>query len=280
MVIRATLVSAAILLSSVSAAPSPGCGNSPTITSGTYTTTINSKEREYIVNIPENYDENNPYSLIFTFHALGGSAEEIAEGADGDGTRAYYGLPPFADGSAIFVSPDGLNRGWANLGGEDVEFVDDMLETLEADLCIEQDLRFATGFSYGGAMSFSLACSRPDEFRAVAVLSSAIVSGCDGGETPVAYYAQHGTGDLVLNIGLGRQMRDQFVENNGCTPVEPEPEPGSDGSSTKVEYEGCAEGYPVTWVVFDGDHTASQTDPGEDEPFAPGNTWEFFSQFM
>lgn len=200
----ATLAFAALLVSGASAGPSPGCGKTPAITSGTYTTTIRGHEREYIVSIPEGYDENNPYSLIFTFHELGGSAEEIAAGRGGDPSRAYYGLPPHAAGSAIFVAPDGQLDGWANFGGQDVEFVDDMIETLEADLCIEQDLRFATGFSYGASMSYSLACSRPDEFRAVAALSGAPVSGCDGGDAPVAYYAQHGTGDLVLNVGLGR----------------------------------------------------------------------------
>lgn len=75
-------------------------------------------------------------------------------------------------------------------------------------------------------------------------------------------------------------MRDRFVENNGCTEVETEAEPGEDGSSTKVEYEGCDEGYPVTWVVFDGGHTDTETDPGESVPFSAVNTWEFFSQFM
>ena len=281
MLARASIISAAVLgslLSCVSAAPSAGCGNSsPSFTGGTYTTNINGKQREFIVKLPDNYDANTPYKLIFTFHALGGTAQQIADG--GGGTLAYYGLPPLADNSAIFVSPNGISNGWGNQGGEDIAFVDAMMEELEADLCVNTDLRFATGFSYGGAISFSLACSRPDKMRAVAVLSTGMLSGCDGGNMPVAYYAQHGTGDSVLNISGGRQMRDRFVSNNGCTPLASEPSPGQGGASTKTEYEGCSEGYPVTWVVFDGDHNPSQTDPGSSTPFAPGNTWEFFSQF-
>lgn len=277
-----TIIPAALVglstLGGVFAASSAGCGNAPTITSGSYSADVNGMQRDYIVKLPDTYDNAKPYMLIFTFHALGGSAQQIADGDDG--TLAYYGLPPLADDNAIFVSPNGIDNGWPNQGGEDITFVDTMIETLEADLCIDQDLRFATGFSYGGAMSFSLACSRPDEFRAVAVLSSGILSGCEGGTQPVAYYAQHGTSDSVLNISGGQMMRDRFVENNGCTPVSPEPAPGAGGESTKVEYEGCTEGYPVTWVVHDGDHNPSQTDPGSSEPFAPGNTWEFFSQFL
>lgn len=42
---------------------------------------------------------------------------------------------------------------------------------------------------------------------------------------------------------------------------------------------GCEEGYPITWVIHDGDHNPSQVDQGSSTPFAPQNTWEFFSQF-
>lgn len=273
-----TAILASICLSGVSAAPSAGCGNNPTMTDGTYTTTVNGKQREYIVKLPDNYDNAQPYMLIFTLHALGGSAEQIANGDEG--TLPYYGLPPLADNNAIFISPDGLNNGWGNQGGEDITFLDTIMEEVEADLCIEEDLRFSTGFSYGGAMSYSLACSRPDKVRAVAVLSGGFLSGCDGGNQPVAYYAQHGTFDSVLPVEMGRQLRDTFVANNGCTPPGSEPAPGQGGASTKTQYEGCSDGYPVTWVIFDGDHNPSQTDPGSAEPFGPGNTWEFFSQFL
>ncbi|KAK5661348.1 hypothetical protein OQA88_11244 [Cercophora sp. LCS_1] len=260
-------------------ARSPGCGKTPTIRSGQYTMTVNGKQRQYIVRVPDNYNQNQAYRLVFTFHALGGNAEQIANG--GGGTLAYYGLPPLMTGnnSAIFVSPNGLNQGWANTGGEDITFVDNMVQTIEAGLCVEQSLRFATGFSYGGAMSYSWACSRPNDVRAISVLSSAVLSGCNGGTQPVAYYHQHGTRDSVLSIQQGRQMRDRFVSNNRCTPLNPEPQPNG-GRSTKTEYRNCLAGKPVTWVIFDGDHNPSQQDQGSNTPFAPGNTWEFWSQFQ
>ncbi|KAK3986185.1 Alpha/Beta hydrolase protein [Cladorrhinum sp. PSN332] len=260
-------------------ARSSGCGKTPTIRSGSYTAQINGKTREYIVRVPDNYDRNQAYRFVFTFHALGGSASQIANG--GGGTLAYYGLPPLMTGNntAIFVSPNGLNAGWANTGGEDISFVDHIVKTIENDLCVEQSLRFATGFSYGGAMSYSWACSRPNDVRAVSILSSAVLSGCNGGTQPVAYYHQHGTRDSVLSIAQGRQMRDRFIANNKCTPLNPEPQPGSGGRSTKTQYQNCLPDKPATWVIFDGDHNPSQQDPGSNTPFAPGNTWEFWSQF-
>ena len=71
-----------------------------------------------------------------------------------------------------------------NSGGEDVTFFDNLVKTVEADLCVETTLRFSTGFSYGGAMSFAIACARPKEIRAIGVLSGSQLSGCSGGNDP------------------------------------------------------------------------------------------------
>ncbi|KAI8633670.1 carbohydrate esterase family 1 protein [Xylariaceae sp. FL1651] len=262
------------------AANSAGCGKSQTIRSQQYSMTVNGKNRNYIMKVPNNYNNTHPYRLIFTWHERGGSAQKLVNGEDINhgGELPYYGLEAISNSSAIFVVPDGLNAGWANQGGEDLMFFDQMLQTVEANLCVDTTLRFSTGFSYGGAMSYALACDRASMIRAVAVISGAQLSGCSKGTDPVAYYGQHGTSDSVLNVSNGRQLRDRFVKNNGCTPVSPEPQPNG-GRSVKTVYQGCKAGYPVTWVIHNGDHNPSQVDTGSSTPFAPGNTWAFFQQF-
>ncbi|KAK3399503.1 Alpha/Beta hydrolase protein [Sordaria brevicollis] len=274
------------LLPFTSAAPSPGCSKPATLRNGQQlTTTINGKSRQYTLRVPDNYNPSNnaPYRLIFLWHQLGGSAQKIIQGEDPNrgGVLPYYGLPPLdTNKSAIYVVPQGLNQGWGNQNGEDVSFFDNMLQTVTEGLCVDTNLVFSTGFSYGGAMSYSLACSRPSKIRAVAVISGSLLSGCSGGNEPVAYYAQHGTSDSVLNISGGRQLRDRFVRNNKCSANNGgEPQPGQGGRSTRVEYQGCAQDKPVVWVVHGGDHNPSQKDSGSNEPFAPRNTWEFFSRF-
>ncbi|KAL2066170.1 hypothetical protein VTL71DRAFT_2241 [Oculimacula yallundae] len=265
-------------LSTVLGAKSAGCGKSPTITSKTYTATVNGKQRQYIMKLPTGYDQNRAYRLIFLWHQRGASAVKIVNGEDPNkgGVTPYYGLLPLSNNSAIFVVPEGLNAGWANSGGEDVTLYDTITKTVEADLCVDTSLKFHTGFSYGAAMSYSLACARPKEVRAVAVVSGSLLSGCSGGKDPVAYYGQHGTSDSVLNVSGGRSIRDTFVKNNGCTPLSPEPQPNG-SKPVKTEYKNCKAGYPITWVIHNGDHNPSQKDGNT--IFAPGNTWEFFSQF-
>ncbi|KAK5654221.1 hypothetical protein OQA88_7396 [Cercophora sp. LCS_1] len=280
---RSVLVTLALLmlstLSVVLAERSAGCGKNPTITSQQYSITVNGKSRQYIMKLPDRYDKDRAYRLIFTWHQLGGSAQKIVNGEDINrgGALPYYGLNALANNSAIFVVPQGLNNGWGNQGGEDVTFFDQMVKTIEADLCVETKLRFSTGFSYGGAMSFALACARPKEIRAIAVLSGSQLSGCSGGNEPVAFYGQHGTADSVLNVSGGRALRDRFVKNNGCTAVS-EPQPNG-AQSVRTDYKNCKEGYPITWVIHRGDHNPSQTDNNSGTPFAPKNSWDFFTQF-
>jgi poly(3-hydroxybutyrate) depolymerase len=266
-------------------AATAGCGRTPTLTSGTHTIQSSGQNRTYILRIPDNYDRNHPYRLIFGFHWRDGTAVDVATGQTVlRDVWAYYGLLRLSNNSTIFVAPQGLNNGWANTNGQDVTFVDDMLRQLEADLCVDTTQRFAMGWSFGGAMSFALACARPNVFRAVAVQSGAQLSGCSGGTTPVPYLGIHGIRDSVLNISLGRSIRDRFVQNNGCSPQNP-PEPAP-GSLTHIitNYSGCRAGFPVEWVAFDEDHNPAPADGVTGIQGArtrvPAEVWRFFTQFQ
>jgi poly(3-hydroxybutyrate) depolymerase len=241
-------------------AATTGCGKAPTLTSGTKTIQSSGQSRTYILDIPANYDRNHAYRLIFGLHWLNGTANDVATGGSDGAVFAFYGQKQLSNGSTIFVAPQGINNGWANTNGQDVTLVDDLLRLVEGDLCVETTQVFAMGWSFGGAMSFALACARPTVFRAVVVYSGANLSGCSGGTQPVAYFGIHGIHDSVLNISNGRSLRDTFVRNNGCTAQTPrEPAQGSLTHITTT-YTGCRAGFPVQWAAFDGDHTPSPVD--------------------
>jgi poly(3-hydroxybutyrate) depolymerase len=266
------------------AAATAGCGKDPVLTSGTHTIQSNGKNRTYILRIPDNYDRNHPYRLIFGFHWLGGTATDVATGQTVQReVWAYYGLQRLAGNSAIFVAPQGLNNGWANTGGEDLTFVDDMIRQIETGLCVDTTQLFATGHSYGGAMSYAIACARPTVFRAVAVQSGGQLSGCSGGTQPVAYLGIHGIRDNVLSIAAGRTLRDRFVRNNGCTAQNP-PEPAQGSLTHQVTtYPGCSTGHPVAWAAFDEGHIAAPQDGATGDSgsrtWVPAEVWKFFTQF-
>ncbi|MEH1129033.1 cellulose binding domain-containing protein [Micromonospora sp. CPCC 206061] len=265
-------------------AATAGCGKAPTLRSGTHTIQSNGKSRTFILRIPANYNNSNPYRLIFAFHWRGGTANEIDSGGTSGRPWSYYGQLEQSNNTAILVAPQGLGNGWGNSGGEDVTFVDDMIRLIDADLCVDTTQRFATGFSWGGGMSYALACARANVFRAVAVIAGAQISGCSGGSQPIAYFGLHGISDNVLNISQGRSLRDTFVRNNGCAAQSPrEPAAGSRTHITTT-YSGCRTGYPVQWAAFDNGHMPGPVDGTYAESgvttWTKGEIWRFFAQFQ
>jgi poly(3-hydroxybutyrate) depolymerase len=247
----------------------PGCGSSDPFRSGRITVDIDGTEREYVLDVPSSYDTNHPYRLIFAWHWVGVSAEDVVGGEPGEygGLGPYYGLKALADDSAIFVAPEGIDSGWLNDDDRDVDFARGMLEQLNDNLCIDQDRIFSTGFSYGAMMSIAVGCELGDVFRAIAPMSGSTLSGCNlMKDDPLAFWGAHGAGDEDVTPEEGRAARDIFVERNHCQgqtePTDPSP---------CVAFEGCDAGHPVHWCEFDDDHTQWS---GAPEPL-----WRFFAGF-
>ena len=86
-------------------AATAGCGKSPTLTSGTRTIQSGGKNRSFILRIPDGYDSNRPYRLIFGFHWNGGTAGDVDGGGSSGYPWSYYGLRALSNNSAIFVAP-------------------------------------------------------------------------------------------------------------------------------------------------------------------------------
>jgi poly(3-hydroxybutyrate) depolymerase len=259
---------------------SAGCGKTRSLNNGRKTIQSGGANREYILRAPDNYDNTKPYRLIMAYHWRSGNATQVAEGGNGGSTEdPFYGLWDLAENSTIFVAPEGLDAGWANTGDRDINLTDAILEQVQDDLCIDTTRIFATGFSYGAGMSYALACARADVFRGVALYAGAQLSGCNGGNTPIAYFHAHGVGDSVLNISSGHQLRDHYVEVNDCTAMNP-PEPAKNsGTHICTSYQGCSEGHPLRWCAHGGDHNPTEKDSGQGKSWVPGEAWTFISQF-
>ena len=278
----ALLVLCAVITGTIAA--TAGCGKAPTITSGTKTINVGGQNRQYIIKVPGGYDQNKQYKVVIGLHWRDGTAQDVATGQTVErDVWAYYGLDRLAANSTIFIAPQGNGNGWANPNNADVNFIDAIVAQVDAGLCVNEKLRFATGWSYGGAMSYSLACQRPNVFRAVAVLSGAQLSGGGNCNTPVAYYGQHGPPDNVLPVSLGRTLKDQYVRLNGCQQTNAGSPAGGSRRHVRTDYSGCQSGKPVVWVEFDAGHLPAPRDGADGnsgtQSFTPKYTWDFFSQF-
>jgi poly(3-hydroxybutyrate) depolymerase len=254
-----------------------GCGRTRTLQNGTITIMFNNASRNYILRVPDNYDNNHPYRLVFAYAESGASAMSVA-------SRNYFTMASLDTGkTTIFAAPDAAN-GMGSWSRSDVELTDAILAQLEGDLCIDKTRIFATGFSFGGAMSLAIACQRADVFRGVAFFSGADLTGsCTGTLTkPIAYYAsqasQDSTGDPMPTSGRVKQA--QFAAVNGCMP-EPNATtfPAAGQPHTCTNYRGCSAGHPTEYCVFDGPHGWEPRDPGQSMSWNAPEAWKFITQF-
>jgi poly(3-hydroxybutyrate) depolymerase len=232
--------------------PSAGCDKAPTGVCDDQNAPCTANGLDYFIDLPEDYDQSKPYPVVFQYHPLGGSGQQA---------RTMYRVrPEFMD--AIYVSPDGSDNGFPNSGGEDEAVTRAIMETIEANLCVDRARYFATGFSYGGSMSYTAACNMSDKFRAVAAMAGAPISGAacanTAPERPVAVLGIHGEEDTALRITMAEPIIEAWLEKNGCS-NETQPSDLLDSVCATAqsalptgEYQGCMEGYPVIWCPMPG----------------------------
>jgi len=238
-------------------------------TGGYVTMTSGGVSRGFAMRLPDNYDNKKPYWLIIGFHANGGSAASVDNGGPNGYPWAHYGLQKKSDNGAIFVAPDGINGGWANGTGQDTVFVDDIVKFVGDNYCVDQKHIITVGFSLGGSMSYALACARASVFRAAVIYEGAKLSGCVGGNDPIALWQTHGLEDATISLSSATPIRDKFVANNGCTaqsPPQPSPAPPylTSGGHICTNYAGCSAGHPVRWCVHQSGHTPQPVDGSGD----------------
>jgi poly(3-hydroxybutyrate) depolymerase len=266
---------------------SSGCGKTTTLEGESeHTITVGGADRSYILRLPDSYDEHHPYRLILSYHPIASTAAQVASGFGGTNYE-YYGLWRLADGSTIFVAPQGTEgsgslTGWDNKAGADVEFTHALVNQLAAELCIDTSRIFAEGFSMGGGMAYALACAMHDTFRAVAVHSGGAVSGCDKTDRgPVAYFMTHGTEDTVLYPDDADRLLRDFAGLNGCADAQtltmPIPAESAEMPPACVDFSGCSVGHPTRACLFFGEHTPCP--PDQATTWVPQETWSFITQF-
>lgn len=171
--------------------PSSGCENGDrslaTPTEATFTS--GGAERTYLLGVPSSNDGVTPMPLVLDLHG----ANETVTRHDAVTTMTEKGEQE----GFVTVSPQGigtLNVLSANHGGRDAVFIDELLDALEARLCLDTSRFYLTGYSGGAMMTAMLACDS-DRFAAAApVGAQALIPDC-GATRPVPVRAFQGTGD-------------------------------------------------------------------------------------
>lgn len=197
---RNTTLAAVLLLIAAPSVVAFGEARSFYARNATNTSIISSgRKRDFIVYVPRTYDRMRRTPLVISLHGAGMWAAAQRETSQWN---------PVADAERFIVAyPSGDDRGgpriWhvetSPLLQEDVRFIADMIDTLQATYNIDATRIYANGLSNGGGMSFVLSCTMHDRIAAVGLVASAQTlpfSWCPD-KRPVPMIAFHGTADPV-----------------------------------------------------------------------------------
>ncbi|MBO4435789.1 MAG: esterase [Fibrobacter sp.] len=258
--------------------PTRGCGKTwNRVKSGSYDFQWSKGKRTIRIDIPDNYDNNKPYKLIFGMHCMGGWAGGVQQ-------EGYYGLKPLdTQKTAIFVAPEG-NGNQAPWGQDDYLLFDELLADLQSNLCIDSSRVFSTGFSYGSMFSNGLSWNHQDVLRAVAVYETAerniwLPQRQNKG---IGWMGVLGLDDNLCTPEMGRAARDIILtlnSENGKAKNEQAQEAQRNAAHKCYDYTTVEERFPVRWCTQSGGHIWDHKDPGQNKSWVPQTTWDFFSKF-
>ncbi len=181
-------------------------------------------DRSYLIHVPPQIDNKTSVPLVIVLHGGGGSAENIEN---------VTGFSSEADKEGfIVVYPEGVDGTWnsgyccgsgLNMQVDDVGFILKIIGDIESSHNIDKKRIYATGFSNGAMMSYTLASNASNIFAAVAPVSGSI-----GGQAmnnsslylppmpsqAVSVIAFHGTADqnILYNGGHGNKTTGTRID--------------------------------------------------------------------
>lgn len=269
-------------------AASAGCGGGEG-TGGHHELTHDGLAREYVVHLPEDYENQSPAPLALNLHLLGSDAErhdaetdlpelagergyivvtpqgeELLDGR-GRGLTAFEGLR-FWNVFATPVDPRDEGVGAAEdpqsdeIGADDLGFLTSLLDHLLDDYCVDVDRVFSAGMSNGAGMTTVLGCELDSRLAAIGPVAGVNLARDCPGSQPVAVVAVHGDaddvvaydGDFLFGFPLGNPSVPERMDAWAArNGCDPVPIIEDDRESVVVTtWEGCHDGAEVElWTM-------------------------------
>lgn len=223
------------------------------------TISFGGKDRRFLLHVPASYDPTAGTQLVVALHGFTEGPEDIRDTSHFDVVSDQRGF--------IVAYPEGLTGSWNGgaccglsvvEGIDDVGFIGALLDTLEAEYCVDPARVFATGFSNGGFMSHKLGCELSDRIAAIGVVAGQESLAECNPTRPVPVLQIHGDADPVVPYGgnplLGFPPTSSTITGwatrDGCNP---DPSPAGDLGDTSCEIYGeCSEGAAVELCTVSG----------------------------
>ena len=200
-------------------AANPTCSPNRAHVSGTSDETVATSQglRSYRLHVPPSYTGSDAVPLVLSFHGL------TLNATFQEAYSAFSARADQPDGGFIVVYLEGVvttgiaashYNSWqlASPEPDDVVVVDELLNTLLLELCIDENRVYSTGFSNGGMMSVRLACSLSNRIAAIGTVAGLYypplaldlnaLEDCSA-QKAMPIIAFHGTSDAIVLFGGG-----------------------------------------------------------------------------
>jgi len=181
--------------------------------------TVGGQARTFDIHVPASYTGTRAVPLVIDMHGFNNNKQTQANGS---------GFRPLSDQRGyVYVTAQGLGNSWNAMGSccgtqattaNEIAFFRGIVAALSRNGRINADQVFATGFSNGGSMAHTLACSASDVFAGIGTVSftlsgtggqTAIVNRCrQTMVAPLPVISFHGTADNVIGYNGPRLVAD------------------------------------------------------------------------
>lgn len=227
---------------------------------------VSGNSRIYDLELPSGWTSGSELPLVLDLHYLGGDAR------DEDSLTRFS---PIADAeNFIICHPWGQGTNWNvgfnatyTSGSRDVEFIQTVIDSIDAEFGVDRNRVYVTGMGQGGFMAHRLACELSDEIAAIATVGASIADSaaffCNPSR-PMPVMIVNGTADSVINYANGNpgfwpsipDLAMHWLNQNGCSFPVPDvqnlPDVVSEGSTiTSHRYNCVPEGEVLLYQVHD-----------------------------
>lgn len=139
-------------------------------------------KREYQVYVPPRWNNKVQRPMVLGLHGGLGTGEIFNQQTKASAQADKYNM--------LLVLPDGYYKSWnagscckpaAKLGVRDVRFIENLIDEVASNYCVDRSSVFATGFSNGAMLAHRIACEKPGLLKGIAPVSGGIMSACENG---------------------------------------------------------------------------------------------------
>lgn len=209
--------------------------------------------RSYQVVTPDGWNGRDTLSVLIHFHGWGRTGVNVINNSKISGATRQTGV--------LLLAPSGLGKSWRfwRSPSADVPFVEAMLEDAAKRFPIDRKRIYVSGFSYGAAMAWRLACERGADYAAFLSIAGTLwnfeeLQDC---AAPITMRHVHGLKDTVMDLPRGEggdplYAVSPWVNRNGCKQT-------PDRSSifeifNQSAWTSCASGHHVELEVHESGH--------------------------